>query len=279
LKTMKCKAVRIEIDEREATGSVSARANEHLLACYSCRAYSDEHKSLLNLVGSLESVSAPPDFDWRLRARLAEERSERKHTPRWPTIFAPGPQAITVAASFALLLVGLLVYQQMKPAPKGGAVSAAAVARAEERAEPPAQKGKPAVPAANTGDYTKANGAAVGAEESGVKPSAATRASKNSKSNGKGTETTAAAAMQRVYSNDFGSRGAEEFATEALQNSSASAGPVISVPLRSSNPTTLRFEDEQGTKRSLAPVNFGGQEMAGRTDAARLVPASEKGIW
>src|SRR5215217_5491747 len=109
---MKCKAVRIEIDEREAMGSVSAQANEHLLVCSSCRAYLDENKSLLNLVGNLESIAAPPDFDWRLRARLAAERSERKHAPRWSIGFAPGPQAITVAASFALLLVGLLVYQQ-----------------------------------------------------------------------------------------------------------------------------------------------------------------------
>jgi hypothetical protein len=85
------------------------------------------------------------------------------------------------------------------------------------------------------------------------------------------------ASQQRIYSTDFGSRGAQDLTVAG--NSYTNAGPVISVRVPSPKSALLRFEDGQGTKRTLAPVSFGGQESIDRPDKARLVPVSEKGIW
>src|ERR671939_834064 len=112
---MKCKAVLKEIEELDAGASLSALADEHLLACASCRAFADERAALKQLVGSLESVSAPPDFDWRLRARLAEARSERGVRERLFPYFAPGAQAIAIAATIVILLVAAVAYRQIMP--------------------------------------------------------------------------------------------------------------------------------------------------------------------
>src|SRR5258707_609911 len=102
-----CRATRREIDEAELNWTLSGQAHAHVAECASCGEFRAERTSLRELVGSLEPVAAPGDFDLRLRARLASERHNRA---RRPFIFrlAIGTPAITAAALVVMLAVALV---------------------------------------------------------------------------------------------------------------------------------------------------------------------------
>jgi hypothetical protein len=277
---MKCKAVLREIEELEVGARPSVEVHAHLQVCASCRAFAHERAALRQLVGSLERVSAPPDFDWRLRGRLAAARSEREQSGSWRFSFTPGAQAITLAASFALLVVTLVVYRQTTPLPANGMQSGGIAARAiaEGAGAKPADTPSRSVKSENPGKGGKPNGSL----ESSAKERPHPRPAKNMKASGAINESTimaSGAQPQRIFSNDFGSRGAEALTAAGPQGSSMDTPPGISVRVPSSNSAQLRFEDGQGTKRTLSPINFGGQELVARPEKARLVSASEKGIW
>jgi len=70
-----CNEVRFEIDEMDLNASLSARAMEHLRHCTDCQEFQSKETKLRQIVGNLETVNAPADFDFRLRARLASERT------------------------------------------------------------------------------------------------------------------------------------------------------------------------------------------------------------
>lgn len=272
---MKCKAVLKEIEELEAGAYPSVESKAHLLVCATCRAFSDERTTLRQLVGSLESVNAPPDFDWRLRARLAEARSEREHRSPWRWGFAPGAQAITLAASFALLVVAIVVYQQIRPVTTTVTEPSAIAAGSEKDGVKMTD-----TPSSIINPQTAAQAYSADAlSTSRPNDTPRIRVARNVKAVGARAESASATQPQRIFSNDLGSRSAQEFTPSGFQNSSRDDASVISVAVRSPQSARLRFEDGQGTKRTLAPIIFGGQAFNERTDASRLVPASEKGIW
>jgi hypothetical protein len=270
---MKCKAIRREIEELEAGAQVSACADEHLLTCAACRAFARERASLRRLVGSLERVSAPADFDWKLRARLAEARTGSEQTRGWLWQGATTSQALALAASFVFLVVAVVIYQQTRPAARKqpGAV-------ASTETEVNVKREERAAVAVNSNPVSKDEVKAI-ATESGSGEAVRPRPARNLKPGASRAESASPIQSQRIFSNDLGSRSAEEFSTALAQNSFTGAGPVISVPVRSNRTAPLQFEDGQGTRRTLSPVSFGGQELIERPDRARLVPASENGIW
>ena len=69
-----CKQVRFEIDEAELSTALSSAAKEHLKTCGECKEFHSKETKLRQIIGSLEPVNAPADFDFRLRARLANDR-------------------------------------------------------------------------------------------------------------------------------------------------------------------------------------------------------------
>ena len=70
-----CNQVRFEIDEKDLTEPLSAQALAHLRHCSDCQEFQSKETKLRQIVGSLETVNAPADFDFRLRARLAHDRA------------------------------------------------------------------------------------------------------------------------------------------------------------------------------------------------------------
>jgi hypothetical protein len=68
-----CEVIRQELDELMLDETSSARVVEHLRECAACREFNEKQTRLRQIVGSLGTVSAPPDFDFRLRARLAND--------------------------------------------------------------------------------------------------------------------------------------------------------------------------------------------------------------
>ena len=72
----------------------------------------EERLALRRLVGALGTVPAPPDFDFRLRARLAAVKGANDHRLARHG-FAPGHAAIALAASFALVVALAVAFKQM----------------------------------------------------------------------------------------------------------------------------------------------------------------------
>lgn len=109
---MNCKKCRREIDETDKDQRISDEALAHVAACTPCRTFRAERIALREMVGSLGVVSAPADFDFRLRARLAAEKSVHPSLAR--RIFAPTSHAIAIAAAFVLIVAVAVALKQFK---------------------------------------------------------------------------------------------------------------------------------------------------------------------
>jgi hypothetical protein len=115
---MNCQKCKIEIEERDLRReSLSDAATAHLAACASCSVFGAERLALSRLVGGLEKVSAPADFDFRMRARMAAEASaSAARPPRWFNL-SPAALSWPLAACFALVISASLYFQPQPQQP------------------------------------------------------------------------------------------------------------------------------------------------------------------
>src|SRR3569832_521841 len=106
-----CEVVRRELVVLTIGETCSTAATEHLRECASCREFHEQQTKLRQIVGSLGTVEAPADFDFRLRARLAQGNGSVVY---WP--FAR--RGLAVAATVALFILGAVVVRivMKKPA-------------------------------------------------------------------------------------------------------------------------------------------------------------------
>ncbi len=88
---MDCQHIRTAIDTASRFEPMGENAQHHLRSCNGCREYADEMSSFLSLLKSTPRVVAPADFDFRLRARIAEAQAKRRN----PFLF-PGRLAVSV---------------------------------------------------------------------------------------------------------------------------------------------------------------------------------------
>src|SRR5215217_9470155 len=75
MRTNNCEVIRRELEELMLDETCSSAATEHLRECSACREFHQQETKLRQIVGGLGTVSAPADFDFRLRARLAGDSS------------------------------------------------------------------------------------------------------------------------------------------------------------------------------------------------------------
>jgi len=96
-----CEVMRRELDELMLDETCSTAALGHLRECGSCREFHEKQTKLRQIVGSLGTVAAPADFDFRLRARLANESSSASFSlVSWP-VLRRGFAAVAVLVVFA----------------------------------------------------------------------------------------------------------------------------------------------------------------------------------
>ncbi|HEX5966602.1 MAG TPA: hypothetical protein VFY51_11750 [Pyrinomonadaceae bacterium] len=108
MRDTKCETVRHELEELMLNDECSMSATRHLSECDDCREFHRKQTKLRRIVGSLGTVEAPADFDFRLRARLANDSSSAGfHLRNMQWSFATRGLA---AAAFVLLFVGGVVY-------------------------------------------------------------------------------------------------------------------------------------------------------------------------
>jgi hypothetical protein len=114
-----CELIRRELDELMLDETCSTTALQHLRECSECREFHEKQTKLRQIVGSLGTIAAPADFDFRLRARLARESSDgpRLSFVEWPFSFpSRGFVAAAMLLVFAtgLFLVGVVVNHRIE---------------------------------------------------------------------------------------------------------------------------------------------------------------------
>ena len=93
---------------------LSDAATAHLSACAGCSVFGEERLALKRLIGGLEKVSAPADFDYRVRARLAAETSAKRSPRARRFNFSPAALSWPVAACCALVISATFYFQQQR---------------------------------------------------------------------------------------------------------------------------------------------------------------------
>lgn len=120
MKDRQCEVIRRELEEVALNDEFSANAASHLKTCADCREFQRQQTKLRQIVGSLGTVNAPADFDFRLRARLAADAN--KPTFRFWTVTVRG---LATAAVLVVFGVGaVMIWQRThEPAPATVAVT------------------------------------------------------------------------------------------------------------------------------------------------------------
>jgi hypothetical protein len=223
MRSLECRVTRQQIDELELGERPSERANAHLSLCAGCRDFRAERNELRQLVGSLDPVVAPADFEMRLRARIAREESPSRQEPFFARLIRT--PALAAAALF-VLVGGTLVWVAQKDIEPSTQV-------ATVQQPSPVEKANDPVTTTSTG--TDAN---TPIDESPQLVSTGT-----TRKNRPGS---------RVRSQDYSVLPADS----VRQGDQA----YVNAP---SKPVVFALEDERGTKRkiSLPPVSFGSQSL------------------
>jgi hypothetical protein len=240
-----CRATRREIDESELNQRLSNQALSHLAVCGACSEFRVERASLRELVGSLEPVAAPGDFDMRLRARIANEQGR----VRQPFVFrfVTSTPAIVTAALVVMLATSLVWFVQRNKNQQAPVISATVPAEPSATSTE-APSGSDQARLASTGTDVSpgttsdsGTGARTGGQDRGVNSS---------------RETNNKAALAGSTSTDYAVSKAE-----SIKQLEQRAGEVsLSAPIR---PMVVSMQDDHGATRkiSLPPVSFGAQRL------------------
>jgi hypothetical protein len=111
-----CELIRRELDELMLDETCSTAAIEHLRECDECREFHEKQTKLRQIVGSLGTVAAPADFDFRLRARLANESSSAAshfNFVDWPVL----RRGLAAAALLLVFATGAFLVRSMLNGP------------------------------------------------------------------------------------------------------------------------------------------------------------------
>ena len=107
---MNCKHCQSEIEHLEFEQSFAMNADvlRHIESCVSCREFKNERESLRLLIGGLERVTTPSNFDARLRARLEYSKTHKPNAVAWLNFSLLRP-SLTFGFVLMLLAVGFVV--------------------------------------------------------------------------------------------------------------------------------------------------------------------------
>ena len=229
-----CRATRREIDESELNQMLSDQARSHVDSCASCRDFRAERTSLRKLVGSLEPVAAPGDFDLRLRARIVSERQGRAQLPFFLRLVVSTP-AIAGAALVVILALSLVWFAQRNRSQS----PATAVAPSREA---------PAVPDQNFASNKEAVTTQPAPQD--LKPGSHPD-----------REGRSAREVNSRFTPSVSARDYNFLPAESIRQIEQRAGEVsLSAPHK---PMIVSMQDGRGATRriSLPPVSFGAQRL------------------
>ena len=260
-----CNMIRREIDEANLDDRLTIEANEHLSRCDQCRRFRDDRRTLRGLMAELETVGAPADFDFRLRARLARERPSNGFGSLLLT-------ARPIAAVALVVLIGglvVVVKNRMSPADNQPVANKTAPRQGDSNPVPP-----PGSTGTVPGSREDSPKDVVTVGVVGFKRNAVSSQGEGGVRNivAKKAANTAAGNTHRPGTRDSAGGGAPVITQDPF------AGLVV-VPV-DARTFRLSINNGRGGARTifLPPVSFGSQRLL--TREASFVPVSSaKGDW
>lgn len=237
-----CRATRREIDASELNQRLSDQARSHVRGCAMCRAFQAERTSLRELIGSLEPVAAPGDFEVRLRARIAREHSDQTQSPGLFRFLTSTP-AIAAASLVLMLAVSLVWFVQ-----RNGNQTTATSATPIKEAPMTANQSQDQVAINTQSDAVKSSDS--------YKPTESNQNTHPDRFGNGSRETNKKVAQSGIKALDYGIS-----AAETVRRGEQRPGEVsLSAPL---NPMVVSMQDDHGGTRriSLPPVSFGAQRL------------------
>ena len=245
MKPNECRGVRQEIDQSELGQRLSESSESHVIGCASCAAFRAERTRLRELVGSLQPVTAPADFDMRLRARIAREQDQSSAQPSIFRLFMSTP-AIAVAGLIVMVVGGLVWMNQRAGQPP--------TTTASNQPAPP----KPATPSGASTQAGAINNQTVPLAETNKGRDLSIEDQKLASAPRRNSTRTSSIASA-PQSSDFNNSGAPSF-----QMSDRAGEVPLTAPVK---PMVVTVYDEKGGSRKilLPPVSFGSQRLTDKT--------------
>ena len=242
MNSRECRTTRQEIEQSKLHQRLSGLAVRHIESCPACQEFQLERTRLRELIGSLEPVAAPGDFDLRLRARIAADRQQVARGSFFNRFVVSTPAI--AAAAVMVMLAGAIVWLAQHQKNQQSTIAAGAPTRTEPAITPGDKRAEstdasPTVPAATNPGVTL-----IAEAPRGRNPYRATSARSG------GDRRPIASAT------DFNVTGAE-----SIRQGEQQAGEVsLTAPVK---PLVVSLEDVSGAKRriSLPPVSFGSQRL------------------
>lgn len=271
-----CKTVRAEIEEAAVGAWLSRRTQEHVGACAACSGFLSERDSLRRLVGGLERVEAPGDFEFRLRARMAAAQAASR--ARFFN-FRPAAGFASFALAAVLVASAAAAYYSKRPAPTADQASSSS--QTPVAAETAPQQSSPAglrVAAAKQGGNEVFESED---KETGVVPPLKvekTAGPRQPRQERRRATVARVAAEPRAEVAKARSEGELEF---GLSTSPVVKGSNVKLEV-SSEPMRVVLRDERGTARRLPmnPVSFGAQSPVGKRRGPTPINAADnEGVW
>ncbi|HEY3025930.1 MAG TPA: hypothetical protein VGJ55_07260 [Pyrinomonadaceae bacterium] len=274
MKTRDCRNTLREIDSNELDQQLSDKSSAHIAGCRSCREALHQGSSLRRLVAGFETVSAPPDFDMRLRARLA---AEKKPATAWINLWRQAPGVPAFALALSLLVVGALAFYLRPPGTQQIA------GRGKPAVQSPAQTGVPAkaFPSNELASGTQAVGVQTGRETDDASIPERERREPVSGARRTGRSTVEPDAVAK--GSDISSREYNQLPANLIKRATDAGmetSPVVSLSAPA-QPVVVSMRDDHGATRtiSLPPVSFGSQRLVQPGYQSTAMISSAKGVW
>ena len=250
MKWIECRATRQEIDQAEAGASLNAQAQGHVASCATCRAFQTERARLRELLTSLEPVTAPADFDFRLRARIASHTDSLEPRSLFGRFILSTP-AIALAAALVLGVSIVWFAQHRTQTPTVATI-----------APTPAREGN-ATSIDNSSKQSK--------EAKAVDTAPTTTIGVNPRVDAPVYLVKGGRVQFKDPQAGRGSRDLSDSSAPSIKQGQNADDVYVSAPAR---PMVLSFQDDKGATRtvSLPPVSFGSQRLL----ESRVVPVSLK---
>jgi hypothetical protein len=273
---MDCYSVRREIEEAEIGQLLDDAVRSHIDDCPPCRVFRDERLALRDLVGSLEAVSVPPDFEFRLSARLASTEPRRPGSGSWNR-FAKG-LAVALAASCAVL-VAAVIFVNLRRAGREKLTESARGNGVMTTNAQPTQQVKVDSPPRTIDRPSPGNGGGNGGQ--GPVAHLGNAKSRRIRSEERRLVPSAAGPSHPTQSVVESLRGAQVLIKPGSEpDQSADVASFISVPVAHDVASHIVLDDHgRMRKLSLAPVTFGSQGLAERGGTLEPSPRDTRGIW
>lgn len=264
MKVATCKTVRSQIDELNVGQELDGSAGEHVDVCQSCRSLYESRHRLRSMLADLEPVEAPPDFNFRVRARLASRPAQTRSRLLGFKLFGIPAAA---AASLVLLMGAVLVFRTwVNTGDQNIAVT------------PPTASGESST-IANSGPSDRETEPKDGDDEFTLsKPDVPARPP--AKAPRRRIQSNPVVASQRsnsqIATRDFSTTAAPVVKQDSLANLQPSPVFAVQTP---SGPLKVSMDFETGGSRTISlPALSFGSERAFSGDPA-VIKTSSKGVW